>query len=59
MRCEFEGLILNFGLAYTWKGFAIFQYLCFGESIIPLFLSWCYDNGINAQMLVNDLQSFS
>ena len=57
MRCEFEGLI--FGLAYIWKGFAIFQYLCFGESIIPLFLSWCYDNGINAQMLVNDLQSFS
>ena len=57
MRCEFEGLI--FGLAYTWKGFAIFQCLCFGESIIPLFLSWCYDNGINAQMLVNDLPSFS
>ena len=39
--------------------FAIFQYLRFGESIIPLFLSWCYDNGINAQLLVNDLQSFS
>ena len=32
MGCEFEGLI--FGLAYTWKGFAIFQYLCFGESVM-------------------------